>query len=123
MFFGSGNVVFPLLLGQMAGEKIPWALIGLIITAVGAPLLGLLGSVLFEGDCKKFFYRIGIIPGYIVVILLLALLGPIGVMPRCFIVAYGAIVPYFPDLSLWLFLFFNFCPNTWIRTRTLGNWT
>ena len=68
MFFGSGNVVFPLLLGQITGEKISWALIGLAITAVGAPLLGLLGSVLFEGDCKKFFYRIGEIPGYIIVI-------------------------------------------------------
>lgn len=103
MFFGSGNVVFPLLLGQITGEKISWALIGLAITAVGAPLLGLLGSVLFEGDCKKFFYRIGEIPGYIIVILLLALLGPIGVMPRCFIVAYGAVTPYFPDLNLWMF--------------------
>ncbi len=103
MFFGSGNVVFPLLLGKMTGEQIPWALVGLTITAVGAPLLGLLGSVLFEGDCKKFFFRIGAIPGYITVILLLALLGPIGVMPRCFIVSFGAVQPYFPDLSLTVF--------------------
>ncbi|MBS0288474.1 MAG: branched-chain amino acid transport system II carrier protein [Proteobacteria bacterium] len=103
MFFGSGNVVFPLLLGQMAGEQLPWALIGLIITAVGAPLLGLLGSVLFEGDCKQFFYRIGAIPGYLAVLLILLLLGPIGVMPRCFIVAYGATVPYIPGLSLPVF--------------------
>lgn len=103
MFFGSGNVVFPLLLGQMTGEQIPWALVGLTITAVGAPLLGLLGCVLFEGDCKQFFYRIGEIPGYFAVLLILALLGPVGVMPRCFIVSYGAIQPYFPDLSLGVF--------------------
>ena len=103
MFFGSGNVVFPLLLANVAGEELPWALVGLIITAVGAPLLGLLGCVLFEGDCKQFFYRIGKYPGYITVILLLALLGPIGVMPRCLIVAYGAVQPYFPDLSLFSF--------------------
>ncbi len=103
MFFGSGNVVFPLLLGQMTGDEIPWALVGLTITAVGAPLLGLLGSVLFEGDCKQFFYRIGAVPGYLVVLILLALLGPIGVMPRCFIVAYGAVQPYFPTLSLTVF--------------------
>lgn len=103
MFFGSGNVVFPLLLGQITGEQIPWALVGLGITAVGAPLLGLFGCVLFEGDCKKFFYRMGEIPGYLMVILIIALLGPIGVMPRCFIVAYGAISPYFPGLSMWVF--------------------
>ncbi len=103
MFFGSGNVVFPLLLGASAGNQIAWALLGLTVTAVGAPLLGLLGSVLFAGDCKQFFYRIGKVPGYIAVMLILALLGPIGVMPRCFIVAYGAITPYLPDLSLLLF--------------------
>ncbi|MBS0286342.1 MAG: branched-chain amino acid transport system II carrier protein, partial [Proteobacteria bacterium] len=103
MFFGSGNVVFPLLLGTLTGDHITWALIGLTITAVGAPLLGLLGSVLFEGDCKQFFYRIGAVPGYLVVIFLLALLGPVGVMPRCFIVSYGAVQPYFPGLSLPVF--------------------
>ncbi len=103
MFFGSGNVVFPLLLGANTGNQISWALFGLTITAVGAPLLGLLGCVLFAGDCKQFFYRIGRVPGYIAVMLILALLGPIGVMPRCFTVAYGAIKPYMPELSLFMF--------------------
>jgi LIVCS family branched-chain amino acid:cation transporter len=103
MFFGSGNVVFPILLGQTVGDEIVWALLGLMITSVGAPLLGLLGAVLYEGDCKKFFYRIGEIPGYCVVLLILALLGPLGVMPRCFIVTYGAIQGYFPQLSLLTF--------------------
>lgn len=103
MFFGSGNVVFPLLLGKMTGNQVFWALLGLTITAVGAPLLGLLGSVLFEGNCKQFFYRVGAFPGYLLVLLILALLGPLGVMPRCFIVAYSAVKPYFPTLSLGLF--------------------
>lgn len=103
MFFGSGNVVFPLLLGADTGQHVYWALVGLTLTAVGAPLLGLLSSVLFEGDCKQFFYRLGVVPGYIVVMLILALLGPIGVMPRCFTVAHAAMTPYFPHLSLLTF--------------------
>lgn len=103
MFFGSGNVVFPLLLGAHTGNQVMWALFGLTITAVGAPLLGLLSSVLFEGDCKEFFYRIGKIPGYLVVLLILALLGPVGVMPRCFTVAHAAVTTYFPDLTLFMF--------------------
>lgn len=103
MFFGAGNVVFPLILGQLVGDQIFWALLGLAITAVGAPLLGLLGSVLFNGDCKQFFYRIGPLPGYFIVVLIMAILGPFGVMPRCFIVAYGAIKSYFPSLSLFVF--------------------
>lgn len=103
MFFGSGNVVFPLLLGAQTGAQVPWALLGLTISAVGAPLLGLLSSVLFQGDPKAFFYRIGQIPGYIVVLLILGLLGPIGVIPRCFTVAHAAVMPYFPGLSLFMF--------------------
>lgn len=103
MFFGSGNVVFPLLLGADAGNQVSWALLGLTISAVGAPLLGLLSSVLFQGDPKAFFYRIGQIPGYVVVLLILGLLGPIGVIPRCFTVAHAAVMPYFPELSLFTF--------------------
>lgn len=103
MFFGSGNVVFPLQLGQISGSMVGFAVGGLLLTAIGAPLLGLLGAVLFEGDCKKFFYRMGAIPGYLAVLLIIGLIGPFGVMPRCFVVAYGAITPYFPDLSLMLF--------------------
>ncbi len=103
MFFGSGNVVFPLLLGQMTGNQIPFALIGLTITAVGAPLLGLLAAVLFEADCKQFFQRIGIFPGYLLVLLILLLLGPFGVMPRCFTVAFGAIKIYAPNLNMFTF--------------------
>lgn len=103
MFFGAGNVVFPLLLGQATGNQVFWALFGLSITAVGAPILGLLASVLFAGDCKQFFYRIGSVPGYLVVLLILGLLGPLGVMPRCFIVAYAAVTPYFPQIDFLLF--------------------
>ena len=105
MFFGSGNVVFPLLLGAQTGDQVPWALVGLTVTAVGAPLLGLLSSVLFQGDPKAYFYRIGQIPGYFAVLLILGLLGPIGVIPRCFTVAHAAVLPYFPSLTLFSFSF------------------
>lgn len=103
MFFGSGNVVFPILLGEQTGNLVGMALLGVVLTAVGAPLIGLLGCMLYEGDCKAFFYRIGKLPGILLIVILLALLGPIGVMPRCFIVSYGAIQSYFPNLSLFYF--------------------
>lgn len=103
MFFGSGNVVFPLDLGRATGQMVSFGVVGLLLTAIGAPLLGLLGAVLFEGDCKKFFYRMGAIPGYITVILIISLIGPFGVMPRCFNVAFSAVQPYFPELSLFTF--------------------
>ena len=40
MFFGAGNLIFPVHLGQMAGQNALPAIIGFIITAVGIPILG-----------------------------------------------------------------------------------
>ena len=40
MFFGAGNLIFPVYMGQMAGRNMWPALIGFIITGVGLPLLG-----------------------------------------------------------------------------------
>ena len=35
MFFGAGNLIFPLILGAEAGRNLPAALLGLLITAAG----------------------------------------------------------------------------------------
>lgn len=100
MFFGAGNVIFPIILGQQAGDQLIFALLGLLLTAIGGPLLGLFAAVLFEGDSKQFYCRIGDIPGYLLVLVLLILIGPFAAMPRCVTVAYAAMQVYFPDLSL-----------------------
>lgn len=103
MFFGAGNVIFPIILGQQAGDQLIFALFGLLLTAIGGPLLGLFAAVLFEGDSKKFYCRIGEIPGYLLVLLLLVLIGPFAAMPRCVTVAYAAMQMYFPTMSLLTF--------------------
>lgn len=41
MFFGAGNLIFPIILGAKAGSSLVPALIGMLITAVGMPLLGI----------------------------------------------------------------------------------
>ena len=40
MFFGAGNLIFPVHLGQLAGRNVLPAMIGFIITAVGIPIMG-----------------------------------------------------------------------------------
>ena len=40
MFFGAGNLIFPVSMGQMAGNQIWAASAGFLITGVGLPLLG-----------------------------------------------------------------------------------
>jgi LIVCS family branched-chain amino acid:cation transporter len=55
MFFGAGNVVFPLAIGQYAKNQNLFAILGLLITAVGVPFLGLIAMTLYNGNYKAFF--------------------------------------------------------------------
>ena len=103
MFFGAGNVVFPLVLGQMAGDEIFSALPGLLLTSIGGPLLGLFGPILYKGDYKAFFSRTGKVPGYLLMLVCAGLLGPFAVMPRCVVLTYASFHTYFPNLSLFNF--------------------
>lgn len=98
MFFGAGNVVFPLGLGLYARDHNIYAILGLLITAVGIPFLGLISITLFNGDYKKFFERIGPITGFIVSAIILGLIGPFGAIPRCVVLSYSTMKPYLPDL-------------------------
>ena len=40
MFFGAGNLIFPVSMGQLAGRNVWTAIFGFLITGVGLPLLG-----------------------------------------------------------------------------------
>jgi branched-chain amino acid:cation transporter, LIVCS family len=100
MFFGAGNVMFPLLLGQRVGDQNWIAMVGLLITAVGVPLLGLMSMTLFRGDYHKFFSRIGRVPGLFVAIVIMLILGPFGAIPRCVGLSYDTAVLTMPSLSL-----------------------
>jgi len=103
MHFGAGNVIFPLALGQYAQDKNFYASLGLLITAVGVPFIGLMSMTLFNGNYKHFFERIGKVPGFILALFIMGLIGPFGAMPRTITVSYAAVKTYLPSMSLWLF--------------------
>lgn len=105
MLFGAGNIVFALAVGQYAQDKNFFAIIGLLITAVGVPLLGLIAMTLFNGDYKSFFDRIGKIPGFIVATAILGLIGPFGATPRCIALSYSTSKMYLPEIPIELFSF------------------
>lgn len=105
MFFGAGNVVFPLALGQYAQDKNFYAILGLLITAVGVPFTGLIAMTLFNGNYMQFFERIGKVPGFLVATAIMGLIGPFGAIPRCITLSFSTMKLYFPDLSLLVFSF------------------
>ena len=41
LFFGAGNLIFPLILGATAGQDLGAAMAGMIVSAVGLPLMGI----------------------------------------------------------------------------------
>jgi len=115
MFFGAGNVVFPLALGQMAQDQNFYAILGMLVTAVGVPFAGLIAMTLFHGDYEAFFARIGKIPGFILVIVIMGLIGPFGAIPRCVALSYSTAKAFMPGVSLPLFSGIS-CVLIWLFT-------
>ncbi|HSW87304.1 MAG TPA: branched-chain amino acid transport system II carrier protein [Rhabdochlamydiaceae bacterium] len=103
MFFGAGDLIWPLILGGSAGDKNVFAMLGLLITGVSLPLVGLLSMMLFQGKYREFFGRIGKIPGMILILIIQVILGPIGTIPRLFALSYATLKPYLPAISLSFF--------------------
>lgn len=103
MMFGAGNVIFPLALGRDASSSVWYALAGFLLTAVVVPLLGIVSISLYQGDYKKFLARIGTVPGAVVALLCMVLIGPFGCIPRCVTISYAALSWYLPHLSLLTF--------------------
>lgn len=101
MFFGSGNLVFPLTVGQMSEGHSFLAALGIIFTGVIVPFLGVFGILLYKGNLFEFFQCFGKKGTWLFAFFALALMGPFGVLARCLTVAHGAAALLFPDISLY----------------------
>lgn len=84
MFFGAGNLIFPVHLGQLAGYNMIPAMIGFIITAVGIPILGVaaIGNTHSDG-LQSLANKVGKGYGYVLTCLLYLTIGPFFAIPRC----------------------------------------
>lgn len=128
MFFGSGNLVFPLKIGMQANDDYLIACLGLILTGVMVPFLGLLSMVIYQGDRNQYFGLLGKWAPFTLTLIMLSLIGPFGVVPRCIIVAYGSISLLFPDVPFIAFsLFFSLLVvlAIWERNKfipIIGKW-
>lgn len=99
MFFGAGNIIYPLAVGQYAGDQNHFAIAGLILTAVIMPIAGVIAMVLYDGNYRNFFGRLGKIPGFLLALMIISLLGPLGSTPRCIALSYTTLKGFLPDMS------------------------
>lgn len=110
LFFGAGNLIFPIHMGQMAGANMWVSVLGFLVTGVGLPLLGVaaLGisrsTGLFDLSSKA-----GKPYGLFFTCLLYLTIGPFFAIPRCattsFTVGLEQILPNNGRERLYLFLF------------------
>ena len=83
LFFGAGNLIFPVLMGQLSGKNYVPALIGFLITAVGMPFLGVLAVGYSKSeDLLDMTKKIGRGYGYFFTICLYLTIGPFFALPR-----------------------------------------
>lgn len=58
LFFGAGNLIFPPLLGQGAGDQFFTAMLGFAVTGIGLPLLAVIAVGLSDGGLQAIGSRV-----------------------------------------------------------------
>jgi LIVCS family branched-chain amino acid:cation transporter len=96
MLFGAGNLIYPLQLGMECGNT--WyGLLGFMITGVCLPFAGLIGILLFDGNYRSFYGRLGTFPGRVLLFISIMLIGPILAIPRTVALSHAMLAPFLPS--------------------------
>lgn len=110
LFFGAGNLIFPLHLGQLAGAHWGTAAVGFLITGVLLPLLSVLAVAVTRSEGV---YDIGrpLGPAFAIVFMVLihATIGPLFGTPRTATVSFTVgVAPFVPKaMQGWALLLFS----------------
>lgn len=121
LFFGAGNLIFPVFLGQQAGSNVFFAIIGLLITGVGLPLLGV-ASMGMTGSNSVFDLagKVNRPFAYIFTILLYLTMGPFFAIPRLATISFQLGIAPFVDKAHQSFVLLIFSAIFFIVTFLLS---
>lgn len=106
MFFGAGNLIFPIQLGQLAGTNFWLALAGFLVTAIGLPFLGILAIGLSGSNgLRELSSRVHPVFGFLFSLFLYLTIGPFFAIPRTATVPFAiGIEPFVANSHISLFL-------------------
>lgn len=129
MFFGAGNLIFPVHLGQMAGSNSWHAIIGFCITAVTIPILAVaaIGNT-HSDDLFHLSSKVGRKYGRVFTAVLYLTIGPFFAIPRCATVSFTTglepLTGGHPRIALLLFslVFFAFVMFFSLRPSGITTW-
>lgn len=83
LYFGAGNLIFPIQMGQFAGTNFWFGLIGFLVTAIGLPFLGILAIGLSGSNgLRDLANRVHPIFGIVFSLALYLTIGPFFAIPR-----------------------------------------
>lgn len=99
LFFGAGNLIFPVHMGQEAGTNILPATLGFLVTGIGLPFLGVVAIGVSKSDgLFDLASRVHPIYGIFMTVALYMTIGPFFALPRTGTVSYEiGIAPYLPS--------------------------
>lgn len=109
LFFGAGNLIFPVHLGQLAGENTLSATIGFLLTGVGLPIIGVVASALSRSESLYEMAKpVSKTYGILFTCALYLTIGPLFAIPRTATVAFEVGLTAFvteANLPIALFVF------------------
>ena len=109
LFFGAGNLIFPVYMGQMAGHRVWSAIPGFLITGVGLPLMAVAAlGISRSNGLYDLSSKVSKPYGMFFTCLLYLTIGPFFAIPRCattsFTVGLEHLLPE-SSAGTWLLIF------------------
>ena len=100
LFLGAGNIIFPPMLGHMAGDQLILAILGFLLTGVGLPLLGVIACAKVGGGLDKLTNLFPKKVALVFSVILFAAIGPLFASPRTAVVSYElGLLPFIGEAS------------------------
>lgn len=106
LFIGAGNIIFPPIVAQQAGEHVWLAAFGFLITAVGLPVITIMALSRTHGSIAILSSPLGKVASLILTVACYLSAGPLFAIPRTATVSYEiGFSPYFGNSSSSLLIY------------------
>ena len=88
LFIGAGNIIFPPIIAQQAGQDVWWAALGFLVTGVSLPVITIMALSRMQGSMQILSSPLGKTASMLLAIICYLSIGPLFAMPRTAAVSY-----------------------------------
>lgn len=92
MYFGAGNLIFPVMIGIESGPAVTSAITGFLMTGVLLPVLGMVAAATAPEGVEQIADRIGHHPGLVFTVIIFLSTGMLYAIPRVATVSYEMVL-------------------------------